>query len=458
MARLDAGECRRVGMAAEGGAICSAYVWGDVLYLDVDAAAQVTSDELVALGRWGAHEMRRLGAASCVLRLVSSGPAREVAERLGAPDISFFSERACLDLTDGAGDASDEGPEEVVVLEVTRHEVSEPEGTVYLVPHQDDELYTWGADIIGRMREGAVAAVLLTNGAACFVRGLLHDGGSCAELGDAHVHELSLEEFSQARDREFASSCEALGIPARNVRLWEPRMDDLALTVAGATEVVRAVLRAHPFARICAHAPRPEVDQDSRPDPSLSPHRDHCAVGAAVEAVRREGKAPFVEYCIEFYDLARFVMANPQVVVTRRALGRGDRDRYVQALSSYRLWDPDRGRYAIGWHSGVEMFEGALENSGVYGFDPTADPLDTCQAPRDLASYATVLQGELAGALDACRAAGQDRDALAGERERLAARVAELEDRVRALEGSASFRLGRALTAAPRLLRDRARG
>lgn len=49
--------------------------------------------------------------------------------------------------------------------------------TLYVVPHQDDELFTFGLDVVKTLSRGdSVYVLLVTDGSECWVKDMLADG------------------------------------------------------------------------------------------------------------------------------------------------------------------------------------------------------------------------------------------------------------------------------------------
>ena len=443
----------------EHGLTCEAFEVGESLYVVVDdLPSRQATDALVAVAHWAQLEAGLRSADGCMLSFPSFEGDEEVLRELQVPNGSYFAERVCLDLPSvpADGDTTQGGAPAV-------HDMGPcdgprgPEGALFLIPHQDDELYTFAVNILHASEEMPVAVMLLTDGAGCDVRSQLSDGGSCAELGDTHEWALDRQAFSHARDLEFIDSCMALGIPLDNVHLLEDRMADLSVDCDRVEDIVCSVLRAHPFVRIYAHAPRYEVIQDEAVRGNLwaPPHRDHCMAGRAVERVRREGLARDVRYCVEFYDLDRFVDANPGVLIQQHVLPEAYVRPFKEALLAYKLWDPSRQRFAIGWHSGPWMHDEALERSTTYDYDPNAPDAESCDDCDRLRAHLEVIgsmRDQAAVRLGEATGQALAAQALCDQREH---ELEELRTYVQALEGSVSFRVGRVLTAPMRFVRDR---
>ena len=98
---------------------------------------------------------------------------------------------------------------------------------LFFAPHQDDELLTMGAYAQRAIARGADAHVVLcSDGAKSCVREVLADGQACSKHDGIHAFELDEEAFSDARDREFLSSCQAIGFRPSRIHFAPKRAVD----------------------------------------------------------------------------------------------------------------------------------------------------------------------------------------------------------------------------------------
>lgn len=82
---------------------------------------------------------------------------------------------------------------------------------VFYVPHQDDELLTFGAALVEAVASGApIEVVLLTRGETSAVRRIMVENGEMIDDPDV---------FSAARTREMRAALGVLGIPWSRVHL-----------------------------------------------------------------------------------------------------------------------------------------------------------------------------------------------------------------------------------------------
>lgn len=190
---------------------------------------------------------------------------------------------------------------------------------VWYVPHPDDEALFMAASLHGR-RDGTNVVVLLTRGGA---------SRALEKIRDHLDAPIDRDEFMAGRVREFVASTARLGIdPAHRTILDLP---DGSLMVAQVREAVRAMERRHPGA---THHTMSFLD----------PHPDHRAAGEAVLAAHHAGE---ISACLFHLPIpATSDDLGEEVAITRAA-------NVVKqaALAEYAVWDPGRGRYAVGTHS-----------------------------------------------------------------------------------------------------------
>lgn len=128
---------------------------------------------------------------------------------------------------------------------------------VFYVPHQDDEALSFGVGIMNHLKAGfEVHVVLLTDGSASGVR---------KKMG------MTEEEFSQARDNEFALSMKSMGVKSSNVEYMNFKDGDLS--VKQVENVIKSYEKKYPKAR---HKTFSYTD----------PHHDHSNAGIALKNVQ----------------------------------------------------------------------------------------------------------------------------------------------------------------------------
>lgn len=246
--------------------------------------------------------------------------------------------------TKGAASALDETPTEGSAA-------ATPPATVFFSPHQDDELLTLGVYARKKMREGEdVYVVLCVDGSRSGVRKVLHNGKECRKCAGPHEYDLSVGEFVAARDREFASSCAALGYAPSHVLYHPDRAEDLALSVEQAERIIGSTLALFPSDRkinVCTLSPFVGEKQ----------HHDHRNLGEAAVNLYRRGGFDNLELLVEPYCVEAFREQNPGIDLHEIPAEADDRQCIEDAIAAYSLWDPANGRYAVGYHSVTTSFD-----------------------------------------------------------------------------------------------------
>lgn len=222
---------------------------------------------------------------------------------------------------------------------------------LYFAPHQDDELLTMGIDIARRVKQGYdVHVILCADGSKSAVRGTLGNGKTCKKHPGTHDYDLSPEAFIHARDREFTDSCLALGVAHDHIHIPVDReVDGQVRTSAVEKMMLHFLEKLGKDALICTISPGNGPRQ----------HRDHKAVGRAAENLLKQGKVGRTRLFVEPYHYEEIRQAPRMVpVAPYEDRARGEVAwRIRSAIGAYQHWDPENGRYAIGYHSVTTEFD-----------------------------------------------------------------------------------------------------
>lgn len=234
---------------------------------------------------------------------------------------------------------------------------------LYFSPHQDDELLSMGIDICNSISEGHdVHVILCTDGSKCKIRGELANGKECNEHPGNHTYHLTEEEFITARDKEFRESCRALGVEDGNVHILKSRFTDGKLTICDSKKTILRYLSVMgPDCVVCTLDPNLENNRQQR---------DHKGLGyAAVElfnaGVIRELRVFTEPYFSEFFHhKTNFVRGKVRAVIdTATAVAE---EKIQKAVEAYSYWEPEAGRYAVGYHDIAKAFDSLLQNGTSY--------------------------------------------------------------------------------------------
>ena len=228
---------------------------------------------------------------------------------------------------------------------------------LYIVPHQDDELLTFGIDIANSVKEGCDVHVLLcTDGASSNVRLRLGNREFCTQCNEQHVFDLTKADFTATRDQEFSGSCAALGVKPENVHIEDERIVDGQLTVEAAKPLIAKYVKLlGDDCTVCTMYPNPPEIQ----------HIDHRRLGLAALELKKEGvikhlvlmEEPYVAVIAEHTpdDKPTIIYASDDVA-----------KQIENAVSEYFLWKPAEKRYAVGFHSVPDEMNQLKTEKGLY--------------------------------------------------------------------------------------------
>ena len=253
---------------------------------------------------------------------------------------------------------------------------------LYFSPHQDDELLTMGIDICKSLQNQLdVHVILCSDGSASAVRRTLGDGDTCKKHRGKHSYHLSVEDFVSARDREFQGSCKALGISKQNIHIPPHRSTDGKITVSEAKNLILHYMDAiDNNCVVCTIAPATGESQ----------HPDHNTLGIAATELFHSGKIVLLKLFVEPY-VADFKHKDANEAdagikpVTVYAL-QPEREKLKNATVSYSEWNPEAGRYGIGYHSVTTEFKELLQD-GVFYYYPHVRRQDSKKLIVSLTSY-----------------------------------------------------------------------
>lgn len=205
---------------------------------------------------------------------------------------------------------------------------------VFLVPHPDDETLTMGGAIIQHLDAGRpVFLDLMTRGTATGARATLASGGTDDWHPGTHDYVLSPEQIGTARTREFLDAAARLGVTG----VYVSDFGDKDLT---AEEVGQ---RASWW--IANGGPGLSLKG------TYTGHTDHIAVW---DGLRASGHADIRGYSYD--DAFRTRVDGIAAQCEDKSF----------ALGAYEVWDPARGRFAVGYHSAAWAFTKARADCHEY--------------------------------------------------------------------------------------------
>ena len=240
---------------------------------------------------------------------------------------------------------------------------SQQKTVLYFSPHQDDEVLSMGIDICNSVNMGQdVHVVLCTDGSKCNVRMHLADGKACGKHAGTHIYHLTEEELAEARDKEFRESCRALGVRESHVHIPEDRFGDRQLTVSGSKRIIMRFIDARGSdCVVCTLDPNYE---------NSGQHCDHKALGYAAVELFNEGVIGELRLFMEPYYSERFKhkmdMVRGECRTVTGSPSKPVKEKLKKAVEAYSRWEPEAGRYAVGYHDIAKAFDSLLKNGTSY--------------------------------------------------------------------------------------------
>lgn len=240
---------------------------------------------------------------------------------------------------------------------------------VFLMPHQDDEMFMAGSIRSFLFTDRPVHVVMVTAGNSSAARDEVNGVVYCGwhkryhnlrqEGSSDPDRNLSLKDFSFARNREFYGSMTALGVPAANIHFandevpeaknglgetWSsgwtsPRYNDDGTfskrdtSFTKATEVIDYYVKKYPTASFKTVAGNYSLYGISETNYT---NLDHSALRVALG--RYVGTTDKAYY-------------SDKPIGTTITLNADQKAAKARALNNYYAWKPSSGRYAVGYHS-----------------------------------------------------------------------------------------------------------
>lgn len=202
---------------------------------------------------------------------------------------------------------------------------------VFYIPHQDDELLSFGVAILNHVEKGFdVKLVLYTDGEGSGLVGKMP---------------LTKKQFGAARDKEFSLSTNFLRVNQRNITYLN--MPDGKVTKGMMKNVIQRYEKMYPGARHKAYS---YYDQ----------HNDHKVAGQALNELYNAGKVSDARFYINY---GRYnTPGQPEVKNPGKYL-----HRLRLAASAYNKNKPAWGYYGIGYKSaGKFLFDNVLKRPQSY--------------------------------------------------------------------------------------------
>lgn len=269
----------------------------------------------------------------------------------------------------GVGSISDE-----VVYDLTKVRPS-VRPVVYIVPHQDDEILSYGIDIRNELSKGRdVHLVLLTKGEESGARDIVNGSYDVESytpnlagqrikcqwhntyhdpIKEKYYHgRLSFNEFGDSRTDEYYRASQALGVKPENIHTEFIARGSYSGT--NVRNVIEKYLASYPQA-------------DIRTFSWFDGHSAHALIGRTLKGMQDEGyiEKYRAQYLMSIYTDRFYSVSMPMPTIKVNLTNAADSGYLTKAINEYKRFEPSKGIYAIGYHSVTSQFESLEKN--MYG-------------------------------------------------------------------------------------------
>ena len=231
--------------------------------------------------------------------------------------------------------------------------------TIYFAPHQDDELIVLGVDIAHQTEidQKNTHVWLCTDGSASCVHRCLADGSQdCTLHTEPHHFQMTSQEFTAARDREYTLSCRSMGVLPENIHISPLRRKDQGLTVEAAEAIMLDAISQFPTGEpVVIHTLSDFYAHRKQQD-------DHRNLAIAARNLLLAGKVQKVVLALEYEALVNCRETFPDTEFTDLHADPKEYEKLAAAAGAYRRWAPEEGFYAVGYHSCQHEFVALLKD------------------------------------------------------------------------------------------------
>ncbi|WP_175384403.1 cell wall-binding repeat-containing protein [Bacillus sp. FJAT-27225] len=244
----------------------------------------------------------------------------------------------------------------------------------YLVPHADDEVLTFGVDILNQLnKQRNVQLILFSEGADSVAREVVNGvydlesrvfslAGTrvkCSWHGVYHnpvtekyLHGyISLKEFGEIRKEDYRLASEALGVKEHHFSQFT---FNGAYYRSNIKNVIRSYLAKYP-------------DAQFRSMSWLDAHSPHAMIGTALKEMEDSGEINPLKtaYFVSVYTDRFAKVSIPYPVRTLALTNPASKKALVSSVDVYRDFRPQVGRYASGYHSVRTQFDSVVKETYV---------------------------------------------------------------------------------------------
>ena len=225
---------------------------------------------------------------------------------------------------------------------------------IFYAPHSDDETLSMGPAILRALRSsGSVYVLLLTDGVADETRQCLNGEFLCSWHKTYHdpqkenFQDIPLDKaaFIRARRKEFLNACSLMGVPRSRIKIYD--YHDNHLSKENVKKIMKEMhQKADHSSRITHHSMSYYYDN----------HPDHLSCGESLLELCREDETFNARWYVK-KSYGKELSEENQVFSDAEKSPEGRKVLEEICREVYGKYDPERGKYAIGYHSVSNSFE-----------------------------------------------------------------------------------------------------
>ena len=241
---------------------------------------------------------------------------------------------------------------------------------IFYSPHQDDETIGMGASIAEHVRIGRpVYVVLFTNGLSSGAINILNGKEKCSNHKTFHHFNLSLEDFFNARNNEFIAACKKLGVHrvyiANNGKGFDESMG-LKNMIIRFKNVILYFQNQYPNISHKLISGNSDYSRSGENCNIYSQSDAHRAGDIAINNLYNLGVVKDVRL-YKVYIFSSCFNVSERTSNWKKPVLTSDMLKKQKACNEYKLFNPKKGRYAIGYyHSVWEYFSNTYSSKYEY--------------------------------------------------------------------------------------------
>ena len=234
---------------------------------------------------------------------------------------------------------------------------------IFYTPHQDDETLAMGSSIAESVRKGhPVYVVLLTNGDNPSTNAILNGTTKCEFHNTNHNFNLSNQDFINARNAEFLAACKALGVHKVFISNNGKGFDEtIGLENLNLKFFETISFFSSQYTLASHHSISGNCDPYNKKGDRMNAHR------ACANALQLLYNLDSTKNIYLYKDYVYYFPKEERTASFIKKNKKRDTKKKHKAFEEYNLFDPTKGRYAIGYqHSVWELFNNSYSSEYEY--------------------------------------------------------------------------------------------